>query len=120
MNNYRPARAPRRHTNVLCQRCIGAELEMICESGISLCLNCCSFHVPHVHRHVHWPLMCPHRLAWQNFEKASRCGHVRILILFMTKAVDIFISMTGARNEDFLQPRGRRLESLTSIVLPLF
>ena len=33
----------------------------------------------------------PYRLACQNFGKASRLGHGKILILFMTKVVDIII-----------------------------
>ena len=40
---------------------------------------------------VLYVVWCLHRLAWHNFGKANRCGHVKILILFMTKAVDIFI-----------------------------
>ena len=46
----------------------------------------------------------PYRRTRQNFGKANQLGYVKILILFMTKVVDIFILKTGARNEDFLQP----------------
>ena len=51
-----------------------------------------------------WGLTRPYRMTCQNFGKANRLGYVKILILFMTKVVDIFILKTGARNEDFLQP----------------
>ena len=51
-----------------------------------------------------YALNCPYRMTCQNFGKANRLGYVKILILFMTKVVDIFILKTGARNEDFLQP----------------
>ena len=51
-----------------------------------------------------WRVKCPYRMTCQNFGKANRLGYVKILILFMTKVVDIFILKTGARNEDFLQP----------------
>ena len=33
----------------------------------------------------------PYRLACQNFGKANRLAHVKILILFMIKVVDIII-----------------------------
>ena len=36
-------------------------------------------------------LIRPHRMTWQNFGKANRLGYVKILILFMTRIVDIFI-----------------------------
>ena len=75
-------------------------------------LCCMSCHVSTLNR--------PYRMTCQNFGKANRLGYVKILILFMTKVVDIFILKTGARNEDFLQPWGRRLESLTAIVMPFF
>ena len=34
---------------------------------------------------------CPYRMTCQNFGKANRLGYVKILILFMTKVVDILI-----------------------------
>ena len=36
-------------------------------------------------------LIRPYRMTWQNFGKANRLGYVKILILFMTRIVDIFI-----------------------------
>ena len=39
---------------------------------------------------MQWTIKCPYRMTCQNFGKANRLGYVKILILFMTKAVDIF------------------------------
>ena len=38
-----------------------------------------------------YALNCPYRMTCQNFGKANRLGYVKILILFMTKVVDIVI-----------------------------
>ena len=40
-------------------------------------------------------------MACLNFGKANRLAYVKIIILFMTKVVDIVIYKTSARNEVF-------------------
>ena len=55
--------------------------------------NCDKYIVPFIlnGKISQYTVWCPHRLDCRNFGKANRCGHVKILILFMTKAVDIII-----------------------------
>ena len=50
-----------------------------------------SSNLTHTHtKMIHCSINRPYRMTCQNFGKANRLGYVKILILFMTKAVDIF------------------------------